>query len=48
MKFSRPVLSAILLLLGSQLVSAAQAEGPAKQLLDLSSDNRPEFMGDRS
>ena len=35
MNFPRSVLSAVLLLLGSQLVSAAQPEGPTKQLLDL-------------
>ncbi len=38
MNFSRPVLSAILLLLGSQLASTVKAEGPTQQLLDLGSD----------
>ena len=38
MTSSRLVLSAVLLLLGSQLVSPARAEGPTKQLLDLSGD----------
>ena len=35
---SRLVLSSVLLLLASQLVSPAWAEGPTKQLLDLSGD----------
>ena len=44
MNFFRPVLSAVLLLLGSQLVSAVQAAGPTKQLLDLGGDIQKRLM----